>query len=296
MTDERRPDDGEDGEYGEESHLGVAHFSETAIPAEEGEGPQSAAASRAKADPGSVQVRTSSRRTTSSPTRARSRLRDPPPSELGARMRTEYFEQMYAASPDPWGFRDRWYEQRKYALTLAALTRPRYRSAFEPGCSIGVLTARLALRCDHLLAVDLVESAVDQARARVVDAPPGAGHVVVDQWDAHDEWPDQTFDLVVVSEMLYYLDPPDARRFMDEAAAHLSPDGEIVLVHWRERVPEYPLTGDEAHETALDTTGLEVHAAYRDDDFVLHLLTRAGTASTATREGLRSHPDERSEA
>ena len=53
-----------------------------------------------------------------------------------------YFDDMYAANRDPWSLASRWYEQRKYAVTLACLTRPRYRRAFEPGCSIGVLTER----------------------------------------------------------------------------------------------------------------------------------------------------------
>ena len=43
---------------------------------------------------------------------------------------TDYFAQMYAGSPDPWGFRSRWYEQRKRAVTLAALQQPRYRRGF----------------------------------------------------------------------------------------------------------------------------------------------------------------------
>jgi hypothetical protein len=48
-----------------------------------------------------------------------------------------YFDAMYQAAADPWGFGDRWYEQRKYAVSLAMLPAVRYRSAFEPGCSIG---------------------------------------------------------------------------------------------------------------------------------------------------------------
>jgi len=203
-------------------------------------------------------------------------------------VRREYFDQMYAASPDPWGFTDRWYEQRKYALTLAALTRQRYRSVFEPGCSIGVLTAQLALRCDRLLAVDLVDTAVQNARREVRDLPDGAGDVVVERWDAHDDCPAASFDLIVVSEMLYYLDPPDARRFMDRAADHLDADGEVLLVHWRERVPEYPMTGDEAHTLAVATRGLDTQATYEDDDLVLHLLAPTGAGSTAVREGLRT--------
>jgi protein-L-isoaspartate O-methyltransferase len=203
-------------------------------------------------------------------------------------VKREYFEEMYAASPDPWGFTDRWYEQRKYALTLAALSQPRYRSVFEPGCSIGVLSAQLALRCDRLLSVDLVESALDQARNRLRDLPPGAADVEVRQWDAtKDPWPDGRFDLVVLSEMVYYLDREDAVRLLHNTVDHLTDDGEVVLVHWRPRVPEYPLTGDEAHTLARATAGLEVAAHYQDDDLVLDVLRRQGGGSVAVREGLR---------
>ena len=72
----------------------------------------------------------------------------------------DYFARMYGGSDDPWGFRTRWYEERKRAVTLAALDRPRYRRGFEPGCSVGVLTAGLAERCDALLASDVDPTAV----------------------------------------------------------------------------------------------------------------------------------------
>jgi hypothetical protein len=39
------------------------------------------------------------------------------------RLPDAYFAQIYTADADPWGFATRWYEQRKYALTLAALPR-----------------------------------------------------------------------------------------------------------------------------------------------------------------------------
>ncbi len=202
-------------------------------------------------------------------------------------MKTDYFEQMYTDNPDPWGFESRWYEQRKYASTLAALTRPHYGSVFEPGCSIGVLSALLARRCDRLLAVDLVELAVEQTRRRLDDLREVDAEIDVRQWDAHDEWPDDVFDLVVVSEMLYYLEADDAADFMRRAADHLSPRGEIVLVHWRPRVPEYPLTGDEAHQIACTTAGLTRVGHYDDDDFVLDVLSPLGVDSVADREGLR---------
>ena len=68
---------------------------------------------------------------------------------------------MYQAAADPWGFEDRWHEQRKYAISLAQLPAARYRSAFEPGCSVGVLTRLLASRCDTLLSCDVAAAAVE---------------------------------------------------------------------------------------------------------------------------------------
>ena len=50
-----------------------------------------------------------------------------------------YFDEMYRDVEDPWNFETSHYEQRKYAITVASLPRSRYRSAYEPGCSIGVL-------------------------------------------------------------------------------------------------------------------------------------------------------------
>jgi hypothetical protein len=42
----------------------------------------------------------------------------------------DYFAERYAASPDPYGLADRWYEARKYALTVTMLPRQRYGAAF----------------------------------------------------------------------------------------------------------------------------------------------------------------------
>ena len=116
-----------------------------------------------------------------------------------------YFAAMYARSADPWGFGDRWYEERKRAVTLAALPQRRYASAFEPGCSIGVLTAALAPRCDALLATDVSQEALAVAGRRLADA----GHVRLERRALPDDWPPGRFDLVVLSELLYYLGADD---------------------------------------------------------------------------------------
>lgn len=201
-------------------------------------------------------------------------------------MKDQYFLDMYAAEPDPWGFDSRWYERRKYQITMACLPRARYRRVFEPGCSIGVLTTLLAGRADHVDARDLVPSAVEQTTARVRAA--GAGdRVSVARWDMRDPWPETRYDLVVVSEVLYYLEADEAARFMAQAVEHLDEDGHVVVAHWQTRVPEYPLSGAVAQQIAGDTGGLTVLATYRDDDFSLDVLGRSGAASVATETGLR---------
>jgi SAM-dependent methyltransferase len=132
-----------------------------------------------------------------------------------------YFDGQYAATPDPWGFTSRWYERRKYAISVALLPAERYRSGFEPGCSIGVLTSMLAARCGTLLACDMASSAVAAAARRTAPFP----QVRVEQRALPGGWPGGRFDLVVFSEMLYYLGDEDLRRTeLTLLADHREPD------------------------------------------------------------------------
>lgn len=193
-----------------------------------------------------------------------------------------YFADLYAASDDPWGFRSRWYERRKRDVTLAALTRPRYRRAFEPGCSNGVLSARLAGRCDELLVADLDASAVRAARAALADVP----HARVLRLAVPHEWPEGTFDLVVLSEVGYYLDDGDLDLLLGLAVAGLEDGGSLLAVHWRHPVADYPATGDQVHARIRAHRGLSPVLRHEEEDFVLDLLTRGPVPSPARREGL----------
>src|ERR1700742_1499218 len=92
---------------------------------------------------------------------------------MTARLPDGYFDRMYAAADDPWQLESRWYERRKYAITLALLPYPRYRHAFEPGCSIGVLTDLLAQRCDHVTSTDVSAPALDATHRRLLKAGRG---------------------------------------------------------------------------------------------------------------------------
>ena len=179
----------------------------------------------------------------------------------------EYFEALYAADPDPWRFATSAYEREKYAATIAALPRRRFASGFEIGCSIGVLTRRLAAHCDRLLAVDVAEAALAQARAGCAGLPD----VAIRRMRIPDEWPEGRFDLILFSEVLYYLAPDAIIRAAARARAALSPGGIVLLVHYI-LATNYPCSGDEASETFIAALGLTPTRQRREAAYRLDLL------------------------
>lgn len=199
-------------------------------------------------------------------------------------LKQEFFDDFYGSDTDPWGFESRWYETRKRAVTMAALPRQRFRSAFEPGCSIGVLTAELATRCDRLLATDISERPLVTARRRLRDRP----EVSFEQRRVPQEWPTGDFDLIVLSEVGYYCGPADLRVLASTAAAALSDDGVLLACHWRHSVGEYPLRGDDVHRVLTAEPGLALLVEHIEEDFILQVFMRPPAVSVASATGLRS--------
>lgn len=183
---------------------------------------------------------------------------------------SEYFEGLYAASSDPWQLAERAYERRKHTLTVASLPRERYDHGFEPGCSIGALTQLLAARCDVLLATDPVAAPLDRARSRVSSL-----HVTFEQQSVPDDWPDGPLDLVVLSELLYYLSASERVQVLAHVMDTLAPDGHLVLVHWRHPFEAATCTGDEAHDEIVACEGLVPVVEHLEPDFRLEVLARS---------------------
>ena len=176
---------------------------------------------------------------------------DPPPPGGTASPRSlgaGYFDDLYGRTPDgdPWHFASSPYEAAKYAATLAELPRARYRSALEVGCSIGVFTGQLAGRVDRLLAVDLVAGALARASERCAGLP----HCQFARVDLAERVPAGPFDLITLAEVAYYWTPALFARIFAALVAELADSGQIILVHWRAPVPDYPQDGDEVHRSA----------------------------------------------
>lgn len=190
----------------------------------------------------------------------------------------DYFDSLYNADADPWKFETSDYEAKKYAATLAALPNTRYRSALEIGGSIGVLTSMLAERCESLLSVDVSEMAQQKAIARC----RSLSHVRFQLMCVPESYPNETFDLTVLSEVGYYWCREDLQKAQQLMLHHLELGGHLLLVHWTPYADYYhnPLSGDEVHEAflALPSSQLKHLGGDRAEKYRLDLFERVATS------------------
>ncbi|PSB03278.1 SAM-dependent methyltransferase [Merismopedia glauca] len=185
-----------------------------------------------------------------------------------------YFDQIYQKEPDPWKFATSDYEANKYQATIAALNRDKYRSGLEIGGSIGILTEKLAARCESILSLEVSALAQSQAIARCQHLP----HVRFQILQVPQEYPLEKFDLVVLSEVGYYWCLEDLKQARQLILDSLEPGGQILLVHWLPFTPDYPLTGDLVHDTFLELVPHQVKhlLSQREEKYRLDLLEKQG--------------------
>lgn len=179
-----------------------------------------------------------------------------------------FFEAQYRRNSDPWSFATDSYELSRYQTTLDALNNQHFDSAFEPGCSIGVLTEHLSRFCNHVYAIDISETAVEQAKTRCRHLP----NVVVKHAVLPQGIPKLTFDLIVFSEIGYYFDPPDLMALTRTLLSRLVTGGRFLAVHWLGHSPDHLITGDQVHEVLhtlpqLQPTVSQRHLGFRLDSF-----------------------------
>jgi len=203
---------------------------------------------------------------------------EPAPEPAVSRSR-ESFDAHYERKPEGWDFEGSWYERRKRAVTLAALPRERYRSALELGCATGVLTAALAERADAVLGTDISAAPLAQATRRV----PTARFV---QAALPDEWPEGRWDLVVMSEVGYYLSPTDLDATIDRVLASLDDDGVLVACHWRHPDDEAVSSGDVVDARLAERWPRPALVRHVEEDFVLSVLPGPAVTSVGRAEGL----------
>lgn len=182
------------------------------------------------------------------------------------------FDAVHTGTDDPWQYTTSWYEHRKRALTLAALPGLNYAAGLEIGCSIGTLSVDLAQRCARFTAVDASGAALAHAARRLAHLPAArTRHLTVPQ-----DWPDGRFDLIVVSEVGYYLAPGELAELFARVEAALLPGGTLALCHWRHPISGWELDGDSVHAAARRHLGWADAGLYRERDFILEVLIAPG--------------------
>ncbi len=196
--------------------------------------------------------------------------------------RLGYFDHLYDRSADPYGLRTRWYEERKRAVLMASLPHPRYARAYEPACGAGELTIDLATRCDEVLASDFSDKALASARARA----EGLANVRFERHVLPAEWPsgEPPFDLIVVSELGYFLDAKAMAALASCCERALAVDGVLVACDWRPYFAERALPTEAVHD-AFAAIGLARSVRHDESDFLLELWSR-DPRSVAQREGI----------
>lgn len=175
----------------------------------------------------------------------------------------DHLSRLYAASDDPWDHRSSPYEAGKYDATLAAIGEGPFRLALEIGCGNGTLARRLAPRCRALLAMECIPAAAALART----ALSGFAQASVVQGAAPQDLPDIHPDLVLLSEVLYFMTFEDILALGHWLLSHSQ--GPVIAVNWTGPTDE-PLDGPRAVALLAETLGppaSEDRGLYRIDRF-----------------------------
>ena len=98
--------------------------------------------------------------------------------------------------------------------------------------------------------------------------------------------PGKYADLVVLSELCYYLHPEVLRDTLDREIPLLKSGTTVISAHWRHPVAEYPMTGAYATDVIAATTGLHHLGGYRDADVIIEVFDTKSSMSVAARTGV----------
>lgn len=146
--------------------------------------------------------------------------------------RQQAFDQLYATQGDPYAaattkYR---YQHRKYRGLLSMLPARRYGDVLDIGCGLGVFTRSLAPYADRVVGIDVSGEAVSRARA----LSGGLDNVRYEQADIETFDSDARFSLIVLADVVYYLEPPlenAARSIATRLSSLLEAGGLLLLVN-----------------------------------------------------------------
>ena len=156
------------------------------------------------------------------------------------------FDETFRENSDPWGYTTNFNEISKFRATIRALPKVQFKNAFEIACAIGVLTEKLAPKCDRLLSVDYSEPGLVEARKRCSNLP----QVRFENMQIPQQFPTEKFDLILFSEVGFFLTMADLLETKQKIIDGLLPGGYLLMVHYRATAGDYfILDGETVHDT-----------------------------------------------
>jgi SAM-dependent methyltransferase len=194
------------------------------------------------------------------------------------------FDALYREMGDPWGsiapeFR---YQRNKYNTLLTLLPDRRFISALDLGCGLGSFTRLLATRADHVLGLDVADTAIAKAQRLSREFP----NVELSRGDIV-ELPgslNNSFDLIVVADVLYYISPlPDS--LLEAIAARiadlLTGDGICLFVnHFFHPAQKESRLTRRIHDVLCASPRLTVIAEHRRPFYLAGLFCRSSGGET----------------
>ena len=232
--------------------------------------------------------------------------------EQAAAYSETYFDALYHDNTDPWQYQTRWYEKRKRDICLALLPQQHYNTAIELGCGNGVFSELLAHRCKALVSIDGNAHAVRLAQQRVLELrhvrilqgviPNVLSNLPFTLIQTYPLLEDTlaskpAFDLMVISEILYYLSLEDIDIVINWVKKHLAPNGTLLCCHWRYPIDGFKMNGELVHQRLQQAfywiannkedyqTAFHHQSNINDSDFLLDVWQRTST-SIAVQENL----------
>ncbi|TBR25682.1 methyltransferase domain-containing protein [bacterium] len=140
-------------------------------------------------------------------------------------------DRVFGRGSDPYRYDASPYELARLEEMAKALAGRRYQKALEVGAAEGHFTRRLAGMADRVMALELSPVALARARAATAGLPVDYEETDVRAWDGRGG----PFDVVVLGEVLYYLDKPLVQAEFEEALAKMAgwvaPGGRLLLAH-----------------------------------------------------------------
>jgi predicted TPR repeat methyltransferase len=188
------------------------------------------------------------------------------------------FDELYAGMKDPFGaeLSQYRYQRRKYDSLLSMLPQRPYRRVLDIGCGLGSLTRKLAPFAEHILGTDISATALEYA-GKLSTAHP---NIVYSQEDMLAETRQEpAFDLIVLADTLYYIDPlteTGLKSIVRNVSSKLLPGGLLLLVnHYFFGIDKASRGTREIHDAFRWAPSLDCAAEHRRAFFLATLLRRA---------------------